>query len=251
MPPSAPIGARGHLWTIVLLAALAAATASWAGGEAAHRRFLVARGADFPVAVRGNQDLSGKYLKSSYRVDQARLASASYGLLGGALGLVLGLAGGLWARTPGAATRAAAAGLILGAASGVAAPRGLVPLYFRALDGVSEVAESSDVLWALGTHASIWAALGAAGGLALGLGLGGGARVAVRTIVGGGLGGVLAAVVYEVIGALAFPTARSGLPVADIATLRALSHFIPALAVAAAATLATSPSSRPAARLIN
>lgn len=241
MTPSEPtVPHPKGLWRRALLAAFAAALVSWLGGEAAYRQFVAARDADLPARFRGNQGASAAYLKSSFKVDQARLASATYGMLGGALGLGLGLAGGLSGRVPGAAKRAAAVGLILGATVGAAVPRGVVPLYFRALDGISETEESGDVQWALATHATIWASVGLVGGLALSLGLGAGAGSAV----GGALGGILAAVTYEIIGALAFSTSRSGLPVGETAMLRVLAQGFPALAVAVCATLGSARNSR-------
>jgi hypothetical protein len=109
-----------------------------------------------------------------------------------------------------------------------------MPAYFRALERATEGSEANDVYRALALHAAIWAVAGLAAGLALGLGAGG----PVRRAVAGALGGALAAMVYAVTAAVAFPTDSTGLPVDEIDALRALAHLLPALAVAACATLA-------------
>ena len=70
---------------------------------------------------------------------------------------------------------------------------------------------SAEMASSLLVHGLPWAAVGAAGGLAFGIGLGGRAR-AVRGLLGGLLGAIAGAFLYEIIGALALPDARSSSP---------------------------------------
>ena len=57
-------------------------------------------------------------------------------------------------------------------------------------------------------HLGVWSAAGAAGGLAFGLGLGARGRLAAP-ILGGVVGAVVATIGYELIGAMAFPAAKT------------------------------------------
>lgn len=133
----------------------------------------------------------------------AALAAAALGAL---LGLALGLAGGLARRSAGSAVRGGLAGFLFGAAAGFGAAFGLVGVYQANYNPRTE-----DLLLSLVTHAGIAAAIGAVAGAALGLGL----RFRVgAALVGGLLGALGGAVLYELIGALALPAARTGAPMA-------------------------------------
>ena len=62
------------------------------------------------------------------------------------------------------------------------------------------------------TLGSICSSVGAAGGLAFGIGLGGRDRW-MKSLLGGLVGAALATVVYELVGAIAFPTDKTELPI--------------------------------------
>jgi hypothetical protein len=85
-------------------------------------------------------------------------------------------------------------------------------------------------------HGGIWAAVGAAAGLAFGLGLGGRGRWA-RGALGGLLGGVAATMVYELVGALAFPIDKTSQPVSATVVTRFFAQFAVAVLAAAGAAL--------------
>ena len=119
---------------------------------------------------------------------------------------------------------------MLGAAVATGAAYGLLPVYYRNVD-----LESRDLTYPLLTHGGIWAAVGAAAGLALGLGLGGRGRW--RGAMGGLLGGIAATMVYEPIGALAFPLDKTSEPVSATVLPRLFAHLAVGVLVAAGAAL--------------
>jgi hypothetical protein len=86
-------------------------------------------------------------------------------------------------------------------------------------------------------HGGIWGAVGAAGGLAFGLGLGGRDRAA-RALIGGLLGALLGTVLYDLIGALAFPMSRTDFPVAADWPPRLLARLLVAGLAAAGTAMA-------------
>jgi len=84
--------------------------------------------------------------------------------------------------------------------------------------------------------------VGAAGGLAFGIGLGGRDRW-VKSLVGGLLGAALGTVAYEVIGAVAFPTDKTELPISLSPRTRAMLHLLVAVMAATGSALALGLSS--------
>jgi hypothetical protein len=107
-----------------------------------------------------------------------------------------------------------------------------LPHFFKTHDP-----QSQDLLLPLWTLGSISSAVGAAGGLAFGLGLGGRDRWR-KTTAGGLIGAALATVVYEFAGAVAFPAARTELPISHESATRAMYHVLVAVLAAAGSTLA-------------
>jgi hypothetical protein len=174
-------------------------------------------------------------------IQNAALAS---GLLGATLGLALGMAGGLSrgdrrAATR-AATRAALVGLALGAIAGAGMGLSLGPIYYR-----NELHIADSLIRPMLLHGGVWGAAGAAGGLAFGLGLGGGARAA-RALLGGLIGALFGTVLYEVVGAVAFPLARTVQPLALTWGPRVLARFSVAVFASVGAALAVDdPRERP------
>jgi hypothetical protein len=167
------------------------------------------------------------------RLGDARLYSGAltFTTMGAFLGLALGLAGGLAGRSVLAGARAAFVGLVLGAASAAALALLLVSLFFKQYDP-----QSGDLVLPLFTHGAIWSALGGVGGLAFGLGLGTKGRWKA-TLVGGFLGAAAAAIIYEIVGAVAFATSKTDLPVSATPTTRALADILFATLAALGAAL--------------
>ena len=207
------------------VAGLCAGIISWLAGEAileSYRSVLdpkIRRGVD-PGDVR--------------RFARALLtsASATFTALGAILGLGLGLAGGLARRSASGGARAALLGCVVGSAAGVSASLLVLPNFFRAHDP-----QSQDLALPLITLGSIGLAVGAAGGLAFGVGLGGRDRW-LKSLVGGLVGAGLGTVVYEVVGAIAFPAGKTELPISHTLATRAMFHVLVAASAAVGSALA-------------
>jgi hypothetical protein len=162
---------------------------------------------------------------------QVRSTGVSFLQQGAILGAILGLAGGFARRSARSGLVAAAAGLALGAAAAAGAAYGLLPVYFRNIDP-----QGHALALPLLTHGGIWAATGAAAGLAFGLGLAGRGGWA-RGALGGLLGGVAATMVYDLVGALAFPLDKTSQPVSATLISRFFAQLTVAVLVAASAAL--------------
>jgi hypothetical protein len=134
------------------------------------------------------------------------VATLTFAALGSLLGLALGIAGGSARRSVAAAGRAGPAGFVLGGVAAAAAARGLLPIYFAYQNPLDH-----SLVLPLLTHAGVATAAGLAGGLALGLGIGGWVS---QTLAGGLLGAAGGAILYEIVGALAFPNGGTSEPIA-------------------------------------
>jgi MFS family permease len=223
--PAAPGPARSRAaWGWALSAGVIAGVASGLVGEASRKMFpsaLSPKIEAFPTP------------EGQLKVIRDRTVSAAviFAQQGAILGLALGMAGGLARRSPRAGLAAAALGLVLGAAASGGAALGLVPIYFR-----NENPEYDPLVLSLLTHAGIWMAAGAAAGLAFGVGLGGRARAA-RAAMGGLLGAAGGTMLYEMVGALAFPLAKTSQPVSEAVATRLLAHLAVAALVAVGAAM--------------
>jgi hypothetical protein len=224
-------GGQGRLVGMALVAGLLAGVAAWLAGETileAYRTVLrpkIQREADAGVAL---------------QVQRARLMSASgtFTALGAIVGLGLGLAGGLARRSASAGARAALMGCALGAIAGASVSWLVLPNFFKRYDP-----QSQDLVLPLLTLGAICSSVGAAGGLAFGIGLGGRDRW-IKSLVGGLIGAALASVAYELVGALAFPTSRTELPVSLAYSTRAMLHVLVGAFAGVGSALALDLSSR-------
>ncbi len=167
------------------------------------------------------------------RLDTARIhsATASFAAMAGILGLAMGLSGGLMRRSASAGARAALLGLLLGAGAVAIGSLIIVPIFFRSYDP-----HSTDLVLPLLTHGAIWLTAGASGGLALGWGLGGGRWK--NTLAGGVAGAAGATIIYEIVGAMAFPAGKTDLPLSMTMSTRAMAQLLVAILTAVGAVLA-------------
>jgi hypothetical protein len=215
-PPSkalASAGGQGRQVGLALVAGLLAGLAAWLVGETildAYRTVLspkVQREADANVAL---------------QVVRARLmcASGTFTALGAIVGLSLGLSGGLARGSARAGVKAAIVGCVAGAIAGASVSLLVLPNFFKMYDP-----QSQDLVLPLLTLGAICSSIGAASGLAFGIGLGGRDRW-MKCLVGGLVGAALATVAYELVGAVAFPTARTELPVSHTYATRAMLHVL-------------------------
>jgi hypothetical protein len=219
-----PIG-FGRLLVFALVAGLLAGLTSELIGE----RILDHYKSDLNPPIETNPNPA-----NVQRWRDARLYSATFtfAALGGLLGLALGVAGGLARGSTSAGVRAAISGLLLGLAGVGSTSLLLVSIFFNTRDP-----QSSDLVVPLFTHGAIWCVAGAVCGLSLGLGLGGRLRW-IATLVGGVAGAAMATIVYELVGALAFASSKTDLPLSSSATTRAMALLLVAALSSIGAVLA-------------
>ena len=119
--------------------------------------------------------------------------------------------------------RSAAVGLILGAAAGALPSFAILPWQWQ---NRNDDPSSTDLIMPLLIHGGLWCGLGAAAGLAYGLGRGG---LKPRPLLEGALGGLIGAAIgtvfYELVGAMAFPLAKTTSPFSATASTRLLARL--------------------------
>ena len=190
------------IWALALTAGLIAGFASWLIGESLHGRFA-------PPDARTGRRLSPEQIQSratAIHASQGAEAAVAFGSLGAVSGLALGLAGGYARRSARAALIAAIAGSILGGAAGAIVPRVLLPIYYRMHDP-----DRDDLILAVLIQGGNWSVIGAAAGAAFGIGLCD-RGCALRALLGGFLGATAGVLVYELVGAIAFPLDETSKP---------------------------------------
>jgi vacuolar-type H+-ATPase subunit I/STV1 len=222
---------HGRLLALALAAGLVAGVASLLAGEVILNRYQ----SDLLPTLKLRPSA-----EDMRRWRSARLYSATltFTTMGGFLGLAMGLAGGLARCSVLASVRAAILGLLLGAAAVGLMALVLVSIFFQRHDP-----QSGDLVLPLLTHGAIWSAVGAIGGLAFGLGLAGRGRWKA-TLVGGLVGAAAATIVYEIVGALAFASDKTDLPVSSSITTRAMAQLLVAILSAVGAVLALRQSAK-------
>lgn len=219
--------ARGasRVWVWSITAGLLAGLLTWGGGEIVWERVRSSqtpRIIPFPTAADRDRVIGG----------QVQSTATSFIQQGAILGMVLGAAGGLARRSTRAMLMAAMAGGWLGAAAAAGAAFGILPVYYRGIEP-----EDSALGIPMLTHGVIWGATGAAAGLAFGLGIGGRGRW-VRCALGGLVGGVAATMVYDPVGAIAFPLDKTSQPVSATVVTRLIAHLAVGLLSAVGAVMA-------------
>jgi hypothetical protein len=192
-----------RVWALALTAGLIAGFASWLIGESLHGRFA-------PPDARTGRRLTPEQIQSRrMAIDTSRAleATVAFGSLGALLGLACGLAGGYARGSARAALIAAITGLILGGTAGAIMPRVLMPIYYRVHDP-----DRDDLILAILIQGGNWSVIGAVAGAAFGIGLGDRGRT-FRALLGGLLGATAGVLVYELVGAVAFPLDGTSDPV--------------------------------------
>jgi hypothetical protein len=164
-------------------------------------------------------------------VAAARNGALAFGVLGLFLGGCLGLAGGL-ARRSSFAVAAGGLGSVLGFAAGVGASLALLPFCIASRIRYPE----NELVISFLMHGAIWGLLGALAGLAFAVGLGE-RPLWVRALTAGFIGALVGAVTFELIGAVAFPGAKTDDPISRTWATRLMARLLVTVATAAALTL--------------
>jgi hypothetical protein len=224
-------GGQGRLLGVALVAGLLAGVAAWLVGATILESY---RDALTPKVTR---EVDAELVR---RFARARLTSAvgTFTALGAIVGLSLGMAGGLARRSASAAARAAIVGCGVGSIAGLSISLLVLPNFYKAHDP-----QSHDLLLPLLTLGSICSSVGAAGGLAFGIGIGGRGRW-MKSLLGGLVGAALATVVYEIVGAIAFPADKTELPISQTHATRAMLHVLVAALAAVGSALGLGLSSK-------
>ena len=218
---------RGLLWLLALTAGLMAGVASWLAGETESCKSPRRR--SWFRAWGGSRS---KRRSLTVRVAEQQTAIRVFGVFGAVTGLALGLAGGLAGYSTKRAGIAAGVGLVVGGIVGALAPLVVLPIFYLAGGPASD-----DMIPPLLMHAGVWMGVGAAGGLAFGIGLGGRRRV-FAPLLGGAVGAVIGAIVYEFVGAIAFPLAMTASPISTTWESRLLARLLVAFFAAVGIALA-------------
>jgi hypothetical protein len=153
----------------------------------------------------------------------------AYAELGAMLGLFLGIAGGLVRKSVRGAGIGGALGIVLGGALGAVLPFATFPVFFRAVDQL----EVDPMIIGLGLHVVVWGLLGGAAGVAFGVAQGRPMRL-LHYFVLGFFGAAVGSGVYEAVGGMFFPLAKTDQPLALEWQARFLARMFVALGVAAA-----------------
>jgi hypothetical protein len=175
--------------------------------------------------------------KDSPRV-VSRIAALSFGVLGACLGGSLGIAGGL-ARRPASAAAPTAGGLlgtVLGATLGAGTSLAIVPPFLEFYFDHKDV----ELLTGTFGHSVIWGPLGAAAGLAFAVGLGQ-RRLFGNAVMAGLAGAVLGTIAFHLVGALAFPLAKTDGLFSLTWPTRLLARLLVSLGTAAALAFSVPP----------
>jgi hypothetical protein len=228
-------------WLIAsgLGAGLLAGVGSWLIGEATVSAFNPPR---TKVEMMG-QTLYKASLEDQLSAD-AKNATLAFALLGGALGLALGIAGGFARHSAHAVLKVGVFGLVLGGLAGGGLSLVILPIYNRAVERSPEDM-SHDILLPLLVHGGIWSACGLTGGLAFGIGLGAGRRRLFNAALGGLIGAALGAVLFEAVGALIFSESQTTRPISSTWNTRLLARLLVAsLSGSLAAAVSNMPDRR-------
>ena len=219
-PTALPERFGSGLWTLALSAGFVAGMAAWGLGEATL------------IPEAGFQSKNEKRFVSQ-TVAGFRNGSICFGALGAAMGLGLGMTGGLARRSTVRAVIAGTTGLTLGGAAGVALTQLMLPVYY-------EHSRSSDITYSLIVHGGIWAGVAATAGLAFAIGWVGW-RGVLRGVLGAVAGALVATVVHEIAGGILFPLASTDRPISQTWETRLMARLLVSMLAAAGVVLCSEP----------
>jgi hypothetical protein len=169
-----------------------------------------------------------------------RTAAVAFGALGVSLGVSLGIAAGLARHSGSAATVGGLLGAVTGGLVGAGVALGFLPLSLA----MRSQFPNTDLINGMLTHGVVWGPLGAVAGLAFAIGLGQ-PRLIGRAVASGFAGAVLGSVAFDLIGAFAFPLAKTDSPLARTWVPRLIARALVSVGTAAGVALLL-PAPRPA-----
>jgi hypothetical protein len=216
----------GGLRTLVAVSGIIAGLAAFGIGEAT-REWVP------PEKVRTNffGAVRERVTRDSPRV-AIRTAALAFGVMGLCLGGCLGITGGLARRSLPASVAGGLLGAVLGALLGAGVTLGLLPFFMQ----MRSQFRNNDLVIGMLVHGVIWGPLGAAAGLAVAIGLGE-PRLIGRAVAAGFAGAVVGSVAFDVIGAFAFPLAKTDSPISQTWTSRLLARLLVSVGTAAVVAL--------------
>jgi hypothetical protein len=217
------MGSAASAWILTLALGLMAGTFAWAVGEFTLDTFKP----DPKVAAEPYKfDLLNKQIGKANALNGA----VAFGALGALLGLALGIAGGLTGGSAGRAAAGAIVGLVLGAAAGALPSFALMPYQWSHRN---DDPSSTLLMGPFLIHLGLWSGLGLAAGFAFGLGRSGlrPPRL-IEAALAGLAGAMLGTFVFEMVGALLLPLAKTAYPIAETSGARLLARECVAVFVA-------------------
>jgi hypothetical protein len=203
-------------WVLGLGLALLAGAGAWYAGEYTFRRYK-------PSDEAASQAYNFVALNREMAQAQSYNGALTFGLLGGLLGLGLGLAGGLTRRSAVGAVIGGLAGLILGTAAGALPALVVMPWQWQHRN---DDPSSTELLVPFATHLALWGLVGLAAGVSFAIGVGGARPSRLLAGAAAGLvGAILGTFAFEMIGAFAFPLARTADPFSGTSETRLLARL--------------------------
>jgi hypothetical protein len=201
---------------MILCLAILAGVAAWLVGEPNLGRFK-------PSAAAAAEAYNFRALNQETARANAFNGALAFGVFGGVLGLALGLAGGLARRSPGGALVGALAGLILGTLAGALPSFAVMPYQWNHRN---DDPSTTLLLQPMLIHFGLWSAIGLAAGFAFGLGLYGlKASRLIEAALAGLIGAMLGTFVFDMLGAILFPLAKTVNPFSETSGTRLLARL--------------------------
>jgi hypothetical protein len=205
-----------HPLTVCVLAGLGAGLLAFGLGELSYDAYLPKK---VPTNLMGS--IARLPSAETQQVAVTKNAVLAYAELGAMLGLYLGVAGGLARRSAVGAGLGGALGLVLGGAVGAALPYPTFYVFFRA-DRLNTI---DPIVVGLVLHDVVWGLIGGVAGVAFGYGLGGPRRMFAYFMLGF-VGAAIGAGIYEAVGGVFYPLAKTDQPLAAAWQPRLLARML-------------------------
>ncbi|WP_169977127.1 hypothetical protein [Tautonia rosea] len=190
--------------SVALAAGLVAGLLAWLGGEA-----IVALKTADQTFVPANQ---GQIAQHDALIQQATIfkSTASFAILGAAVGLAMGIAGGWLRHSSSSSLTTGIAAAILGALVTAGVAWVSLPMFLKDTEQLGE-----SMLAPILMHGLLWAPVGLVGGLAFAIGLGRPPAMLLQGAIAGVIGAVFGATIYDIVGALVLTSENTAMPLSE------------------------------------